>query len=201
MAFWYHRLTVTLAQQKARTRARIITAASRIARARGFGGAAVDRVMATAGLTHGGFYAHFRDKWALMEEALHAAFDESETNLLGDLDGAMGDAVLRAGADRYLTVAHAEHPHAGCAIPALGGEVARAPEGPRAVFRERVERLVQKQAELVGGDAEAARQRVIVTLALSAGALLLARAVGEPRLRDEILSAARAHLGLPPVKR
>jgi TetR/AcrR family transcriptional repressor of nem operon len=187
---------VSAAQQKARTRVRIVAAASRIARAQGFSGAAVGRVMAAAGLTHGGFYAHFQDKWALMEEALHAAFDEAEANLLGDLDGATGEEVLRIGARRYLTAAHVEHPHSGCAIPSLGGEVARAPSGTRAVFRERFERLIERQAAQMGGDPASARRRAIGALAKWAGALLLARAVGDISLRDEILSVAREEMGL-----
>ncbi len=192
---------VTVAERKARSRARIVAAAAKIARSKGFAGAGVDRVMAAAGLTHGGFYAHFRDKWSLMAEALRSAFDEAEQNLLGGLDGMEGEEVLRAASERYLSVSHVEHPQAGCAIPSLGGEIARAPRGVRAAFRERFLRLVDAHVARFGGDPAAARRRVLVTFASWTGALLLARAVDDASTRDEILGGRARRARARPDRR
>ncbi len=178
--------------KKERTHGRIVEKAARLFRKRGIGATSVGDLMAAAGLTHGGFYAHFRDKTALVVEALDAAFDESERNLF---DGALaeleGDAWLARAAGRYLTMAHRDGRAAGCAIPALGAETSHAPRRVRDAFARRVERMVDRIADRIGGDPEAARREAWRRLAAWVGALLIARAVPDRALAEEILEAAR----------
>src|SRR3954454_18106995 len=108
----------------------VLHAASRLVREHGVGGVTVPEVMATAGLTHGGFYRHFESKDALVAQALTAAF----TQRLADMDDALenadsAEAARRAWLEGYLSLTHRDTPENGCASAALAGDVARAPDG------------------------------------------------------------------------
>ena len=96
----------------------------------------------------------------------------------------------------YLSAAHAEDRAKGCAIAALGGDVAREPPEVRAVFSRSIDRLFDVLASEQPAGTRRPRDPGIVSLATRIGALVLARATTNPKLRDEILSAAkRALLG------
>ena len=173
----------------------IVRMAARLIRERGIAGASVDDVMQAAGLTRGGFYAHFRDKTAMVSEALGYAFAEARRNLL-EID-ATGDAWLRRASERYLSDAHLAEPGRGCAVPTLGADIARGPAELREAFTREVESVIDGVAEKLGGGA-AGRKRAIAFMATSVGAVLLARAVsdaarpGRVAFAREILAAARA---------
>lgn len=178
-----------------RTRAAIVDAAARLFRRDGFDKTSVAGLMSAAGLTHGGFYAHFRDKEALMVAALERAFDQSEHNLLeGKLADLEGGAWRDHAAGRYLAMSHRGAAAEGCALPALGAEVSRAPRRVRSVFAARLERLALRIEERLGGRSPEARAEALRSLALWAGAQLLARAVPDRALAQEILDAARGPL-------
>ena len=184
--------------KKERTHQRIVGVAARLFRKHGYDATGVDTLMGEAELTRGGFYAHFRDKAGLFAEALDHAFDESTENLLArGLEALRGEAWAARAAERYLDMAHRDRPASGCAVPALGAEVARAPRGVRARFTRRASLLVELVAERLapeGADAKArahARREAIAMLARWAGAMLLARAVDDRTLAEEILRAAR----------
>src|SRR5690349_2187409 len=108
----------------------VLHAASRMVRERGVDGVTVPEVMATAGLTHGGFYRHFESKDALVAQACAAAF----TQRLADMDEALdttdnAEAARRAWLQGYLSPTHRDAPENGCATAALAADVARAPHG------------------------------------------------------------------------
>src|SRR5262245_61543283 len=110
---------------KARTRKRIVQAAAAAFRARGISDVGVDEVMESAGLTRGGFYAHFGSKDELVCEALDQA-DAETLALLGDGGGGAAPRErLHAAVDAYLSEMHAAHPERGCPVAALAPEVAR----------------------------------------------------------------------------
>jgi TetR/AcrR family transcriptional repressor of nem operon len=179
---------------KSRTRDAIVAAASRLFRRHGFGAVGVDTLMGEAGLTRGGFYAHFRDKTELFSDAIERAFDESEQNLLeGPLAELEGDAWLEAASARYLSMRHRDRPEDGCAVPSLGSEVARAPRGVRRTLAARLGRIRERIAERLGGGPEA-RRRALVVLSSWVGAMVLARAVEDRALAEEILEAGRESL-------
>ena len=180
------------AEHKARTRARILNAATQLFRREGFAQTGVDTLMAEAGLTRGGFYAHFRDKIDLFVHALHAAFDESQLNLLArGLEGLQGKAWRAAATRRYLNLNHRMHAAMGCAIPSLGAEIARGPREVRRVFAKRFETLIDSIAERLGGDPAAARREAIALLSQWVGAMVIARAVPDRELAEEILEASQ----------
>ena len=168
-------------------RDRIVAAAARLFRARGIDGVGIDAIMDAAGLTHGGFYRHFPSKEGLVAEAVARGLDGAAPD--GDLSR---DAYLA----RYLSPDHRDDPGGGCVFAALGADVARGGPGARGALTHAVARQITRFARWFARDDEAAaREQAIAALAGMVGALVLARAVDDPALSDEILPAARARLG------
>jgi TetR/AcrR family transcriptional repressor of nem operon len=175
--------------KKRRTHDRIITAAGRIVRKNGLAAASVSRVMHGAGLTIGGFYAHFRSKRAMDAEVVQAT---------------LGGSTTPWSVDRYLTAAHRDHPEHGCAFPAMLSEVARADEATRMALARAIDTRAHELARATRGRrGAAARQQALVTLALCVGGLALARAMRGHPASDEVLAACRksALAGRPPARR
>jgi TetR/AcrR family transcriptional repressor of nem operon len=178
----------------------VLHAASRMVRERGVDGVTVPEVMATAGLTHGGFYRHFESKDALVAQACAAAF----TQRLAAMDDALestdnAEAARRAWLeDYYLSPAHRDAPEDGCAGAALAGDVARAPDGAalRDVYLDGLKSMIEKMGRLGNrpADPEAREQEVLVELATAVGAVVLARAVAGDDLSERLLDAVRRHL-------
>jgi TetR/AcrR family transcriptional repressor of nem operon len=175
---------------------RIIETASRLFRERGLNGIGVAELMAAAGLTHGGFYAHFPSKDALAAEAFSyasAARARYREGVVGSRDEA--GAALHDIIERYLSAAHRDGAGSGCPIAALAGDVAHAPaDAPvRQAFAAGVRRTVDALAALKPStvpDRER-RDQALVTLAGMVGAVVLSRALGSDSLSDEILRAVR----------
>jgi len=122
--------------KKRRTHDRIITAAGRIVRKNGLAAASVSRVMRGAGLTIGGFYAHFRSKRAMDAEVVQAT---------------LGGSTTPWSVDRYLTAAHRDHPEHGCAFPAMLSEVARADEATRMALARAIDKRAHELARTTRG--------------------------------------------------
>lgn len=184
------------ADHKPRVRRKIVRAAAALFGEHGFRATSVQRVMRTVGLTHGGFYAHFKDKSALFAAALEAAFDDARANLLSrGLDDVRGVEWLMRAQRRYLTMAHRASPANGCAIPSLAAEAAQADPSVRAAFEAGMQSVIAAMSERLAADgqldATQARAEAIRRLALWSGALSMARAADE-EFAAEILEAARA---------
>jgi TetR/AcrR family transcriptional repressor of nem operon len=163
--------------KKRRTHDRIIAAAGRIARKNGLAAASVSRVMHGAGLTIGGFYAHFRSKRAMDAEVVQAT---------------LGASVTPWSIDRYLTAAHRDDAEHGCAFPAMLSEIARADEATRMAMARAIDARARALARVMPGTRSAARrQRALATLALCVGGLAMARAMRGHKASDEVLAACR----------
>jgi TetR/AcrR family transcriptional repressor of nem operon len=175
--------------RKARSRERIINAAASLLLEKGPDGVNVDAVMKAAGLTRGGFYAHFEDKDALVLAALDRAFERQMATLFRAGRGAKGKAKLVHLADRYLTLAHVDAPADGCPAPALAADAARGDKRMRALFRKHIVALVDRLAESTG--LEETEAAAIATLWV--GAIAMARASGDAKIAKRILDAARQH--------
>ena len=172
-------------EKAAENRERIVEAASRLFREKGFDGAGVDAIMHAAGLTHGGFYGHFGSKDDLAAEAVTHAVGRS-TEKLGCY-ATLGDLVAA-----YLSERHCADRANGCAIAALGADIARQSKGVRHALTTYVHAQLDHFTRLLKSGAAARRRRhAIATLAGMVGALTLARAVDDPALSKEILDAAR----------
>jgi TetR/AcrR family transcriptional regulator, transcriptional repressor for nem operon len=176
-------------EKAAENRERIIAMAAKLFREKGFDAVGVDAIMDGVGLTHGGFYRHFRSKEDLAAQALaHGLAVSAEL-----LDG---QASLHDYVDSYLSQRHRDHPGEGCLVAALGADVARQGDTVRDPLTAHLPAALDRlTARMDGDDPAAARKQAIATMAGLLGALVLARAVNDPALSDEILTAARAVFG------
>src|ERR1700761_2429239 len=127
--------------KKEETHARIVDSAARMLRKSGYDGVSVADIMREAGLTHGGFYAHFADRDALVIEAMQTATEQSAKVL----DGAPDVETIVA---RYLTDVHVKKPELGCALAALGTETRRQPAAVKAIATKSVEGLVARMKKV-----------------------------------------------------
>lgn len=192
-------------RHRAEARARIVAAASGAIRERGLAESSVAHVMGRAGLTHGAFYHHFKDREALLAEAVTAAASETGTRVFAE------DADVVTMLAAYCSMEHAAAPGAGCVLAALGTEAAHQPAGPvRAAFAasargflQHVTRVLRASRHGLRGQ-PAAQQRGGATAALAQvddealmiasrmlGAVVLARLVDDERLAARLLAAAR----------
>jgi TetR/AcrR family transcriptional repressor of nem operon len=177
---------------KPQTRAGILAAADRLIRARGLAGASVEKVMTAAGLTVGGFYAHFRSKDELMGATLGQALTDSLRRWLEGFEALRGSSLVHGLVRRYLNRSHRDQPELGCPLATTLGELARAPSATRLVAAEGVEAIVAALARRMEGASDAERrQQAIGVVALCLGGIGLARAVGGSDLSDEVLRACR----------
>ena len=176
----------------AQNRERIVEVAGRLFRERGFEGIGVADLMKEAGLTHGGFYGHFASKDDLIAEASARALTRSLANWSTVAARAPGDP-LSAIAGVYLTGPHRDNPGAGCLLAALGPDVSRQGPAVRNAVTGYVRSAFDLLAKLVPGKSKAARrQKAISTYAMLVGAMVLARAVDDRALSQEILNAGLA---------
>jgi TetR/AcrR family transcriptional repressor of nem operon len=175
-------------KDKEKNHAQIVEIAAQKMRESGTEGPGVAEIMKAAGLTHGGFYKHFDSRDDLVAEAVEAAVAQSRDGFAEVIEGA--DDPLAAFVDWYLSPAHRDEPGTGCAVVALGADAARADERVRATYTGQVERYVAQMEELLG-EGEDVRRRAIAAVSEMVGAVLIARAVGDEGLSEEILAAAR----------
>ncbi len=177
---------------KERTRARIIAAATHEFRERGVEPVAIADIMAAAGLTHGGFYAHFPSKDALVAEATSQGLADSRREFIAEAAAANPDAPLVEIIRRYLSRHHRDHPAEGCAMPALAAEIAREPATVRRSFTTAMEEFVAQLTDYLPGATATERSDAALVLAAGmTGAIALSRAVDDAILSDRLLLAAR----------
>jgi TetR/AcrR family transcriptional regulator, transcriptional repressor for nem operon len=180
---------------KAETHARLVKLAGRMLREKGPQNLAVGELMQGAGLTHGGFYAHFKSKDALLAEALSSVFAESDDALRRVTEGLPPHQALARYIDVYVAPAHRNNRSGGCPIVALNSELPRQSRRFRTAFDAGTKLIVRrlasriKAAGITGGEALAAS-----VLSAMAGAVAVSRAVSDKRLSDELLVAARASI-------
>ncbi len=168
------------AKETAAKHDRIVKEASRLFRERGFENVTVGEIMKAAGLTHGAFYAHFGSKQELEKAAV--VYGQNVSAGRARSYGATKRG-RKAYADRYLSLSHRDNPGGGCTMAALGQEVARSAPELKAAFERGFEEILSA----VGGD----RKEAIFQAAALLGGVVLARAVQDSRLSDEILQSVR----------
>jgi TetR/AcrR family transcriptional repressor of nem operon len=181
--------------RKEATHERIVSTAARAIRRGGYGGAGVAEIMKEAGLTHGGFYAHFESREAMLAEAADRAGADTVVTMSRAAAAAPPEHALDAMLRAYLSKAHLESVETGCAVAALGSEMPRqAPKVRRAATRRIKEMIDLVARHLPEWGQRGAHERALVTLATAVGALVLARAVDDPKLSDALREAALRHL-------
>ena len=179
-------------EQAAANREKILEVAGTLFRERGYDGIGVADIMKRAGLTHGGFYGHFPSKDDLAAEITSRVLGREGwlERLTGKRRPTMADVVRN-----YLSPRHRDDPGHGCLLAALGSDVVRQPPSVRHAFTDGLRKRVDIVRDLLPGRSAAGRrQDAIAVIAGLVGALLLARAVDDPKLSDEILEAVAASL-------
>ncbi|MBI5380958.1 MAG: TetR/AcrR family transcriptional regulator [Opitutae bacterium] len=181
---------------KTATRRRILAAAGEAFRERGVAETGVDEVMRRAGLTHGGFYAHFRNKSELVAEACASAFDTAMPNLERIAAQPTAGRRARLLIDSYLSHHHRDHRSSGCVVVAVGADLARL-RGQGALthvngFTQHLDRLCA--ALRLSDDPAENRDRVTHLMSSLVGALLFARAIDDPVRSDALLESSRRML-------
>lgn len=177
---------------KAETHERIVRNASVRLRERGAASLGVAELMKEAGLTHGGFYAHFASRDALISEAFAHAMQQTTGRWRKRAEQATDGKRLAAIVNGYLTAEHRDDAGNGCALPSLGVEVSRASPKTRKAFTSKLEDMIAMLAEQFPDlPAKTARREAIAVVATIMGAMILARAAGTGEFSDEILGAGR----------
>jgi TetR/AcrR family transcriptional repressor of nem operon len=175
-------------------REKILAAASRLFREKGYEAVGVADVMKAAGLTHGGFYGHFKSKEDLFAQATRGSGAVAED--WGRMVKNGGPGALEAIARQYLNDKHCKGVGAGCLIAALGPEIARQPEGSRGAVTGHVKGLVEALTPAAPGATEAERRRhAIAAYASWIGAMVLARISDDEAFSREVREAAAAETG------
>lgn len=186
---------------KAETRRRVVKAAASAMRRLGPDRVSVAEIMGEVGLTHGGFYAHFKSKDALVGAAVEAAFAQSRRRLSTLARHADPEVLLAGLVDFYVSADHRDHPERGCPIALLSSDIPRQGAPAREAFDTGVHGLIEIIAtRLKGGEERLGLAGSL--LAEMAGAVALSRAVSDPELSDRLLAESRtrikARMGLAP---
>lgn len=183
--------------EAAQNRERVIEVAAKLFRERGFDGIGVADLMKAAGLTHGGFYGHFESKEDLMAQACSRALDGSLA-ALQEVAERDGENALATIASAYLSPAHRDQTGEGCVLAALGAEAARHGSPVRSAFTQGFRSALDVLTRLVPGlSKRAKRKQALATYASMVGALVLARAIDDPELSEEVLKAVLASITHP----
>lgn len=189
-------------EHKEETRRRIVAAAARAYREEGVSGVGIGELMQGIGLTHGGFYAHFDSKDALVAEACDSMRSPLAERYFAWAEEAGGAEGLRRMIRGYVSRQHRDDPGLGCLMPALAADVSRSAPEVRASFTRSLRRLLDGVARLLPGGRpasaapevkadDAVPDEALVLVSGMVGAVLLARAADDPELSDRILLAAR----------
>jgi TetR/AcrR family transcriptional repressor of nem operon len=178
-------------QQAEQNRDAVVATASRMIRERGVEGTPIAQIFSEVGLTHGALYAQFPGgKETLAAEAVERAFADRRA-IWDDLAAshAPGEA-LKAIVESYVSADHRDEPGAGCPTPSLGAEAGRRGGAIRSAYTSGVDELVGSLAQVVPGGSDPDRRKAALRiLSTLAGAMLIARAVDDPTLADEVLDA------------
>jgi AcrR family transcriptional regulator len=181
----------TAPSRKEATHERIVGAAARAIRRSGYNGTGVADIMKDAGLTHGGFYAHFASREAMLAEAADQAGAESVARLKRIAAAAPPHEALRSLIQAYLSKAHVEDAETGCPVAALGSEMPRQASKVRRAATRRIKEMIDVVIRHWPDQGEpAAYEHALVTVATMVGALMLARAVDDPKLSEAMRQAA-----------
>lgn len=177
-------------EHKARTRDRVLKEAAAALRADGPDRLGVAAVMSRAGLTHGGFYAHFESKDDLLSQAVGYMFQDRYDAFFADLETVAPRVGLRRLVDTYLSMRHRDARDMGCPIPILSGELHRLPDAARARFVQAIDRLTGGIVVLLEREGvDAARSRAVSAVAEMVGAIAISRTLSVAGAEEMLVHA------------
>ena len=172
--------------RKEETRKRIVETASRLFQEKGVDGVGVDEIMRESGLTHGGFYGHFRNKEQLVAEACACAVEMKSGEIKAKLKGVPKNEAFALFVSEYLDCTS----HADCPFAMLGGDVARRGDEVREMYTAEVSETVDYMTKSLG----CGREEALLTFAAVVGASTVAKASSDPKLAEEIVRTVREQL-------
>lgn len=184
-------------EQAAENRGKILQAAAQLFREKGFDGIGIADLMKKVGLTHGGFYGHFASKEDLMSQACDYAVDQLlELGQVNNPASAKEGSRYKTFITRYLSGEHRDNPGQGCLMAALGADAARQTPQVKQAFTQSFNRLLNALIQLLPliKTPAARREQAILTMATLVGAQVMARAVDDPVLSQEILKVVQKNL-------
>ena len=182
-------------EHKQRTRQRLLKAAAKILRQEGPHRLAVAQVMGEAGLTHGGFYAHFSSRDDLLDHGIDEMFRQGREALESRVGAAHPREGLASYIGFYLSPAHRDSRTSGCPLPFLGADAPRLPASARARFAQGVAGMETALAKVLREIGEADPQAEASSLVAElSGALALARAEPDRARSDLMLQRSRERL-------
>lgn len=170
-------------EHKIQTRQRIVESARHLWKAKGYANVSIGQIMKDAGLTHGGFYAHFKSKDDLFAEAaLDTAILERYRAMISE-PNVQPLAVFEMVLDYYLSAAHRDNPAEGCPLVALSEDAWRLGDGVQGAYTKLTATALKQLTHVLDGNRELAH------LALSAmvGAVTLARGVNDDAASEKVL--------------
>jgi TetR/AcrR family transcriptional repressor of nem operon len=180
---------------KERTRARILDEAAKALRERGHEAIGVVDVMNRAGLTHGGFYAHFKNRDDLIAATIDRTFEDSRAMIARHFRGGDPAASLSAMIDDYLSDKHRRRVDTGCTVAALSGEAARMPAVARERFEQGLKAFRRVFLEAITDlGLENASEVATSVVAEMVGSLVVARAMSDESIATRILASSREQL-------
>ena len=181
--------------QKERTHSRIVESAARQFRAEGMNGPGVIRLMKASGLTHGGFYKHFKSKDDLFAEAFTLSVREIGAMLTGWAKDAPRGEFWKEIVRKYLSIEHCDNPGGGCPVAALSADMARTPPAIRRRIQSSMEAYKKQLVEFMPGRNVAERQiNFAIIFTAMVGALSVARTLSNADEKERLLSTVRNHL-------
>jgi TetR/AcrR family transcriptional repressor of nem operon len=182
-------------EHKQQTREKVLKVAARAIRAEGPRGVGVATIMSKAGLTHGGFYAHFESKDDLIAAAIEKMFDDLRSRIEHEMGDKSAAAGLSAYIDFYLSTQHRDAIAHGCPLPALAPELPRLERRARKTFAAGVAHMTQRIAnQLTEIGHKDAQDLASSTIAELVGALSLARAEPNVEHSNHLLAVSRRQL-------
>jgi TetR/AcrR family transcriptional repressor of nem operon len=185
------RSSSTTGTKKQETHDKIVRTAAVAIRRSGYDGASVAAIMDEAGLTHGGFYAHFESRDAMLAEALDQGAAEALDRLGKASDGVAPGEALHAVVASYLSDRHLASPERGCTLAALGSETPRQTPEVRRVMTRRVRELASLLERQLPGWGEPGRhEEALGAMSAMVGAMVIARAIDDPALGKAVRAAA-----------
>ena len=169
--------------------------ASRRVRAEGLNGAGVAAVMRDTGLTHGGFYKHFRNKDELLLESVREAFEEITGNLTHAAKQSHPEPAWKAIVKAYLSQEYCDHPERGCPMTALAPELARVDKKTRGQVVNELVKYKDRMLPFMPGRRVADKERAFFSIfSTMIGAIEIARMLPQPAMREKVLANARDFL-------
>jgi len=195
MTVMYKSRKQSSSERKEETHKRIVDVAARVIRRSGYEGTGVADIMKEAGLTHGGFYAHFGSRDVLLVEAEAKACADSAALAARVAAQAPPGEALAAMIDAYLSPEHIASIETGCPVSALGSEMPRQTAEVRQVATAHIKEMIDLFArQFPDWGQESAHVRAMTTLCTLIGTTVLARAVNDPKLSEAMCAATKQHL-------